>query len=305
MEEYDYENTRDIEGMEFYLSKYPEGKYGESVKEKVEEEYYSRAKNPDGVEAYLSKYPNGRYSEKLIKERNDKNRAIKESIEKNMVAVKGGRVKVEELNWKGDFEVKYYSDRTDFYISKYEVTQGEYEEIMGYNPSKFSGRAANPVDSVTWYDAVIYCNKLSEICGFTPYYQIKNIEYYGDENKNSVRYAKVEEQKGNGYRLPLEAEWQLAAMEGKNRSLFSKKYSGSSKITEVAWYGENSNQESHPVGQKKPNEFGLYDMSGNVREWCMNWYSNGYKCLRGGAWHYNFKEQCEVGTREETDIDCR
>lgn len=126
----------------------------------------------------------------------------------------------------------------DFYISKFEVTQELYETVMGASYSYFKG-PNNPVNNISWQQANRFINKLNQLTGET-------------------------------YRLPTEAEWEFAA-KGGNKSQ-SLTYSGSNKIDDVAWYDANSNNQAHPVGQKQPNELGLYDMTGNVGEWVIDAY---------------------------------
>ena len=164
MEEYDYENVTDIESAGFYLEKYPTGgKYTEKVLDFIEDGYSKSATDEAGMEQQLLKYPAGKYSEKYRNIINKKKNFIKENALKNMVAVKGGSVSVEieAITQK----VKYQKYIPDYYIGKYEVTQSEYEAVMGYNYSSFKGADSgnNPVECVTWYDAVMYCNKLRTI----------------------------------------------------------------------------------------------------------------------------------------------
>ena len=166
---------------------------------------------------------------------------------------------------------------SDYYIGKYEVTQELYEAVMGVNPSNFKG-FDRPVEMVSWNDAQEFCAELSRMTG-------------------------------SRFRLPTEAEWEYAARGG-NKST-NAKFSGSSIVANVAWYTDNSGGQTHPVGKLHPNELGIYDMSGNVWEWCQDWYgtyasntqtdpqgpSSGRYCvLRGGSLNSN-ASNCRVAHR--------
>lgn len=164
-----------------------------------------------------------------------------------------------------------------FSILATEVTQELYKSVMGENPSKFNGEKNLPVEKVSWYDAVEFCNKLSKEVELEPAYSI---------NGSSVEWNR----NANGYRLPTMEEWQYAAKGGQEFN-----YSGSGNLGEVGWYSENSGEKTHPVAQKNPNGYGLYDMSGNVWEWCWDSYPSSsearYDC--GGSWD-NYADLCEV-----------
>ncbi|MBA7709961.1 Formylglycine-generating enzyme [subsurface metagenome] len=170
-------------------------------------------------------------------------------------------------------------------MSKYEVTQKQWREVMGTNPSYFKGDNL-PVEKVSWYDAVEYCNRLSRNEGITPCYS-------GSGNSIQCDFS------ANGYRLPTEAEWEYAARGGNNSRGY--KYAGSNSVGEVGWYDSNSGRNTHDAGRKKANELELHDMSGNVWEWCWDWkgdysYSSqtdprgssggSGRVLRGGSWNY-------------------
>lgn len=177
-----------------------------------------------------------------------------------------------------------------FYIQKYEVTQSQFEELMGYNPSHFKTTTGetipnNPVEMTTWYDAVMYANKLSEKIGLSPYYNISNIVY--EEIPHRITKATVTENvDSKGYRLPTQQEWQYAA-KGGNKSL-DYNFSGSNDISKVAWYIDNSNKMTHEVGLKEDNELGIYDMTGNIIEWCNTGYGTG-RIFMGGS--FNSREE--------------
>jgi len=178
-----------------------------------------------------------------------------------------------------------------FSISRYPVTQKEWQEVMGTNPSHFKGDNF-PVESVSWFDAIEYCNRRSQREGLTPAYTVR-----GTGDNRTVRWNR----RANGYRLPTEAEWEYAARGG-NGSPGNFTYSGSNNVDEVAWHSGNSGGRTHIVGAKKPNALGLYDMNGNVREWCWDWFetylsreqtdptgpsSGTYRVIRGGGWSFS------------------
>ena len=177
------------------------------------------------------------------------------------VLVEAGTFRMGATDWNVNMKpVHSVTISKSFYMSKFEVTQKQWREVMGTNPSHFRGDEL-PVEQVSLYDAVEFCNKLSKMEGLTPCYS-------GRGESTSCDFS------ADGYRLPTEAEWEYAARGGnKSRGYM---YSGSNSANDVAWYGDNSGEITQAVGQKSPNELGLYDMSGNVSEWCWDWYGKDY-----------------------------
>jgi formylglycine-generating enzyme required for sulfatase activity len=166
-----------------------------------------------------------------------------------------------------------------FLMGKYLITQRQYQAVMGHNHSHFQGNLEHPVEKVTWHDAITFCQKLSQILK-------KTID------------------------LPSETQWEWAARGATQSNDYI--YAGSNNLDEVGWYRDNANKITHLVGQKKPNELGIYDMSGNVWEWCKdNWTDDlnllpkdgsaliraqniSSRAMRGGCWYLNTNYCCCV-----------
>jgi formylglycine-generating enzyme required for sulfatase activity len=200
----------------------------------------------------------------------------------NMIYVSGGTftmgITLEQgSDAESDEKPAHQVTLSSYYIGETEVTQALWQAVMGSNPSRFKGSNL-PVEQVSWNDCQEFITKLNATTG-------------------------------QKFRLPTEAEWEYAACGGKNSKGY--KYSGSNNINDVAWYWKNSDFNTHPVKTKQPNELGIYDMSGNVWEWCNDRWGNyssnaqtnpagpssgSYRANRGGAWDYNAR-YCSVSYR--------
>jgi formylglycine-generating enzyme required for sulfatase activity len=195
-----------------------------------------------------------------------------------MVLLPGGEFTMGDAKFEDAKPVKV--TLSPFYMDKYEVTQQEYAEMTGTNPSNFRGGNL-PVERIRWNDAARYCNLRSEKEGLTPCYNPTTWEC---------------DFSANGYRLPTEAEWEYACRAGSTGDYHFE--DGPRKLATYAWFRTNSDETTHPVGTRKPNAFGLFDMYGNVLEWCNDFYapelkggtnptgptSGAKRVLRGGSW---------------------
>ena len=197
-----------------------------------------------------------------------KQKKVLEKLIANMVKVEGGTFMMGDDNGEDDEKPAHQVTLSDYYICKYEVTQAEWEAVMGRNPSYFIGDN-RPVEHVSWDDCQDFVRKLNSLTGLN-------------------------------FSLPTEAQWEYAARGGKNSRGYQ--YSGSNDIGSVAWYTDNSGGKTHPVGIKQANELGLYDMSGNVWEWCSDRYdptgpeSDTRRMYRGGG-YFNVLGFCRVLSR--------
>ncbi|MFZ2901118.1 MAG: SUMF1/EgtB/PvdO family nonheme iron enzyme [Saprospiraceae bacterium] len=319
-----------LAAFQFYQARFPNGEFRPLADKRIAEfedfEAWQQAKAANtkaAYEKYLSAYPSGAYRELaenalknlLTQQPNNPTTPSEPSDAKNsnMVFVKGGTFIMGCTNEQGsdcdDEEKPAHRKRVrSFYMGKYEVTNREFCEFLNEKgnqtqagnfwleitsnncliekrESRFvpkPGKENHPVVEVSWYGAQAYCNWLKE-------------------------------KTGNPYRLPTEFEWEYAARGGKASQGY--KYAGSNSLDEVGWYTSNSGGGTNPVGQKKANELGLFDMSGNVWEWCQDywnesykgtpakgqyWLSEYYSCrvFRGGSW-YNAKNNCRVPSRQK------
>ena len=295
------ENT--IEAYSTYLEQYPNGKYGHTAIQRIErceqdDEAWNKAKQTDQISSYhtyIQQFPDGLYL-KEAHSRIKKRRAIKAASRSrtfkssdDMMLIEGGAFQMGSTEFDNEQPI-HEVELSTFYMGIHPVTFEAYDNYCAAKnkprpEDKGWGRAKRPVIFVSWFDAVAYCNWLSEQQGYQKVYTI---------SANLVRAN----WNAKGYRLPTEAEWEYAAGGGKERK---ENNAGSNALEAIAWYKDNAEGKTQPVGTKQQNELGLYDINGNVWEWCWDWYSANYysespiinpkgpfkgtgRVRRGGSW---------------------
>jgi formylglycine-generating enzyme required for sulfatase activity len=195
-----------------------------------------------------------------------------------MIAIPSDRVTLSDRRSQRTWTV----DLAPYELAAAPVTQAQYDQVLGERPSTAVGGQL-PVESLPWLDAVSFCNALSESEGLTPVYRVDG---------ETAEW----EQAADGYRLPTEAEWEHACRAGTTAARYGE-------LDEIAWYRGNSDERIHEVQGKRPNAWGLYDMLGNVWEWCWDFYDpevyGTYRVLRGGGW-FDEPWSCRASVRRRT-----
>ena len=224
----------------------------------------------------------------------------------DMVRIRAGRFKMGSADGKEDESPVREVEIDAFLMDCCEMTQANYAKLFPVNGSKFKG-PDRPVEMISWGDAALYCNKRSLEEGLEPCY---------DEETGACNFA------AGGYRLPTEAEWEYACRAGTTADYSFG--SDARQLSQYAWFADDANKQTHPVAQKKPNAWGLYDMYGNVAEWCNDWYEPRHaadgaarnpsgpkdgskRVLRGGAWNSradDCRSACRVGESPGSQDAC-
>jgi formylglycine-generating enzyme required for sulfatase activity len=218
-----------------------------------------------------------------------------------MVSLPGGEFVMGNDRGNADERPAHKVKLSPFLIDRYEVTHDLYVKVQLPDPSHWQDNPKKPVERVRWRDAKQYCNERSLLEGLKPCYNEKTTDWDCDYS-------------ANGYRLPTEAEWEYACRAGTDQAY---DFGSADKLRQYGWFSENAEQQTHPRGQKKPNAFGIYDLYGNVSEWCEDVYSPTYykesptadphgppnpgkdvkRVIRGGSWKSS-PAQCQVSVRQ-------
>jgi formylglycine-generating enzyme required for sulfatase activity len=267
-------DSQNPDELNSYLTKFPNGTFSELAKAKLinaekayEESLWNKVKDSQNIEdldGYLSRYPNGRFTTTAREKKAQLGpMLIITKLEKDFVRIQPGEFMMGGDKYDVETPIHRVRISQGFEIGKYEVTQAQWEAVMGSNQSNFKG-ADLPVENVSWNDVQEFIRKL---------------------NSKSTKY---------NYRLPTEAEWEYACRAGTTGD-----YAGN--LDSMGWYESNSGSKTHPVGQKQANGWGIYDMHGNVWEWCQDWYgdyssnnqtdpqgagSGSSRVFRGGSWYF-------------------
>jgi formylglycine-generating enzyme required for sulfatase activity len=262
-------------------------------------------KTPEAYKTYLIAYPSGRHAPdaKSRIEAVEKRAALDENVRvflntlsMKMLAIPGGAFIMGSDKGGADEKPAHQVSLSAFQMSETEITQSQYQGVMGANPSFFKGASNNPVDRVSWFDAITFCNRLSEKAKLEPCYTLASGE---------CDYSK------SGFRLPTEAEWEYACRAETGGDYYTG--DGPANLARAGWYVDISADKTHPVGQKAPNAWKLFDMHGNVWEWTNDWYAKDFygsspkqnpagpasgseKVLRGGGWVDN-ASSCKAAKR--------
>lgn len=256
--------------------------------------HYSPQFHADVIRRIISNFESEQESEHARRSR------IRSYFRDRMISIPEGTFMMGSTNGRPEEAPPHEVSVSSFWMMKYPMTQREYKALMKVNPGNFQQHVDNPVQNVSWFDAVRCCNKWSERDRLTPVYRLEGESPDGSDEETVV-YTDFA---ANGYRLPTEAEWEYACRAGSTTDF----HWGDSpdEWDRYAWHDRNSDDRVHVVGMRKPNRWGLYDMTGQVFEWCNDWFDADYyefaeplnprgpgdsvgefKVMRGGAWAYD------------------